>query len=206
MGCHGGESSFDLKFVKDSIIKTVNKRNDLIFLFLNIKKFYNHPRVKFLKGTADEKFKRKFINTCDAMIYARSLGESFGLACAEFSINDKLIISYKFNRHKSHQYSSSKKHFLEYSSFSSLTKILLNLNFKKKSKKISNHYKKYKPKKVMFLFRKIFLKKNNKINFSFIDYLLSHINFLYMYYSYLRHKIYNHYYNYFESKIIDFRH
>ena len=36
------------------------------------------------------------------MLYGRSLGESFGLACAEFSIQGKKIFSYKFNRHRSH--------------------------------------------------------------------------------------------------------
>ena len=28
--------------------------------------------------------KDHFLNTCDAMIYGRSLGESFGLSCGEF--------------------------------------------------------------------------------------------------------------------------
>lgn len=202
LGCHGGESSFDLKFVQDSIMNSVNKRRELTFLFLNIKKFCNHPRIIFLKGSADEKIKKKFINTCDAMIYARSLGESFGLACAEFAINDKVIISYKFNRHKSHQYNSSKKFFLEYSSFNSLTKILLKIN-KKKRKRIFNKYKNYNPRKVMFLFRKIFLEHKNEKEFTLFDYIINHIGFIKMHYYYLRHKIYNHYYNYFERKIID---
>ena len=36
------------------------------------------------------------------MIYARSIGESFGLSCGEFAYLNKLIISYKFNRHRAH--------------------------------------------------------------------------------------------------------
>ena len=48
------------------------------------------------------------------MIYGRSLGESFGLACAEFAVLDKPIISYKFNRHKSHKNSIPKEFFFEY--------------------------------------------------------------------------------------------
>ena len=205
IGCHGGESSFDLKFVKDSVTQVVKKRKDLIFLFLNIDKFCNHPRIKFLKGTTNEKIKKKFINTCDAMIYARSLGESFGLACAEFAINNKLIISYRFNRHRSHKYNSSKELFLEYSSFNSLTKILLNLKIKKKKKKFFNKYKTYKPKKVMLLFQKLFLKKNYNNNFSFFDHISNNFSFINMLYFYLRHKIYNHYYNYFERKIINLK-
>ena len=206
LGCHGGESSFDLKFVQDSILKAVNKRKDLTFLFLNIKKFCKHPRIIFLKGTADERIKKNFLNTCDAMIYARTLGESFGLSCAEFAVNNKLIISYRFNRHKSHKYNSSEKLFIEYSSFNNLTKILLNLNIKKKRKRNISKYENYKPKKVMHLFKEIFLKQKNKNNFTLIDYIFNYISFLKMHYFYLRHKMYNHYYNFFESKIIDIKH
>ena len=109
LGSHGGESSFDMKFIQSAVLNTVKKRKDIYFLFLNIKKFCKHPRVIFLKGTSNEFYKEKFLNTCDAMIYGRSLGESFGLACGEFAIKYKDIISYKFNRHRSHKYNLPKK-------------------------------------------------------------------------------------------------
>ncbi len=134
LGCHGGDSSFDMKFAQSAILNTVKNRRDIYFLFLNINKFCNHPQVIFLKGTSDEIFKEKFINTCDAMIYGRSLGESFGLACAEFAVKYKDIISYKFNRHRCHKYYLPKKNYLEYSSYITLYNLLL--NFKKKSSKI----------------------------------------------------------------------
>ena len=139
-GCHGGESSFDLKFVHNALIHLVNERKDIVFVFLNINKFCDHPRIKFLKGTSNETLKKKFLNTCDAMIYGRSLGESFGLACGEFAVLNKTIISYKFNRHRSHKSNMRKEFFLEYHSYRSLIKIIL--NFKKDHKKISrNDYK-----------------------------------------------------------------
>lgn len=201
-GCHGGESSFDLKFVQDVLKKVINMRKDITFLFLNINKFYNHPRIIFLKGTTNEIYKKKFVNTCDAMIYARSLGESFGLSCGEFAIHDKPIISYKFNRHRSHKLNSSKGNFFEYKSFNDLYTLLT--NFKKNKLIISkNKYKKYSSRIVMRKFKDIFL--NNKINvkFSLFDYLLNYLSFYKMHYFYLRHKFYNHYYNYFESKFIN---
>ncbi len=205
LGCHGGESSFDLKFTKDAIIKTIETRKDIVFLFLNINKFFNHPRIKFIKGTSDEKLKRKFINSCDFMIYGRSLGESFGLACGEFAIQNKPIISYKFNRHNSHKYNCLNKNFIEYSSFNSLFKILVNLKKIKKVKKKISKYHYYKTKKIMQLFKKVFLVKEKKVRFSFFDYLTNYKNFLFMNYLYLRHKLYNHYYNYIWSKINNFR-
>ena len=82
----------------------------ILLLFLNINKFCNHPKIKFLKGTINDSFKLNLLS-CDAMIYGRSLGETFGLACAEFVINNKRILSYKYNRHQNHNFSLSKDTF-----------------------------------------------------------------------------------------------
>lgn len=202
-GCHGGESSFDLKFVHQTLEDIVKKRKDIVFLFFNIKKFCNHPRIIFLKGSFDEVYKKKFINTCDAMIYGRSLGESFGLACAEFSNQGKKLITYKFNRHRSHIYKLPKNNYEEYSSRKSLFNILSNYKKNKSNKLFTNNkYLSYTPKKVMKTFNKVFLKNNYDIKITFFDYLISEMNFLIMHYRYFRHKIYINYYRIFESKFI----
>ena len=203
-GCHGGESSFDLKFTHDVIKNIVVSRKDIFFIFLNINKFINHPRIKFLNGTINESFKKMFVNTCDAMIYGRSLGESFGLACAEFAIQDKPIISYKYNRHKNHKYCVPKFNFIEYGSYNDLYKILINFK-RNKQIKVPNKYKKLKPKKIMSDFKKNFLLNKEKIEFDIFDYFVNFFGFLNMNFNYLRHKLYNHYYNYFLSKIISFK-
>ena len=197
-GCYGGDSSFDLKFVQSAIIDIVEKRKDIVFIFLNINKFHTHKQIKFLKCTINENYKKKFINTCDAMIYGRSLGESFGLSCGEFTLANKRIISYKFNRHRSHCFNISPNNIIEYYSYSSLLKIFL--NFKKKSIKIQNSYKNYSKNKVMISFSDNFLKKKQNITFSFWDYLKNYQGFVKMGYYYLRHKLYNHYFNYFENR------
>lgn len=203
-GTHGGESSFDLQFVKDTVLDVVSKKKNITFLFLNIKKFSNHSKIIFLKGTSDDIYKRKFLNTCDAMLYGRSLGESFGLACGEFSILKKKIISYKFTRHKSHKFNLDKHNYIEYYSRNNLFEIL---SYFKKNKKVNNSlknnkYMNYDPKKVMKKFNNIFLKKRNIQKTSYIDHLNNHLSFFGMHYNYVRHKIYNHYYKYFESKFI----
>ena len=46
--------------------------------------------------------KVKFINTCDVMLHARQVGESFGLSCAEFSIRNKPIITYLNSPERNH--------------------------------------------------------------------------------------------------------
>ncbi len=200
-GCHGGESSFDLKFAQKTLLNLVKERKDLVFIFLNVTKFCKHSRIIFLKGSSDEVFKTKFINTCDAMIYGRSLGESFGLACGEFSIKNKKIISYKFNRHRAHIYHLPKNFVEEYSSRASLKKIILNFD---KSKKIKLNYKNkyldFTPKKVMRSFNELFLTRNIERRLTFFDYFNNNLSFLIMHFQYLKHKIYNHYFDILESK------
>ena len=204
-GCHGGDSSFDMKFTQTAILKAVDLRKDISFLFLNINKFCNHPRIKFLKGTSDEIFKKKFINSCDAMIYGRSLGESFGLACGEFAIENKEIISYKYNRHKSHEHNILSKNLIKYGSYSNLLSILLKY---KKKPHIENYrckYRTYTKKKVMKIFSKSFLQNNKPIQITVFDNILNYFNFLKMSYFYLRHKIYNYYFKYIELKFINLK-
>ena len=203
VGCHGGESSFDLKFAQDTLLDLVRKKNDITFLFLNINKFCNHPRIIFLKGTADEILKKKFLNSCDAMIYGRSLGESFGMACGEFAVLNKPIFSYKYNRHRSHIDYLSKNYYVEYSSRESLFNILNNFNKKHKLlKNKKNDYLKCTPKIIMKNFKKLLLSQRSRVKISIYDYIINFIGFTKMYYYYLRHKIYNHFYNFIESKFL----
>ena len=200
-GCHGGESSFDIQFVKDVIKKVVHHREDIVFLFLNINKFYNHPRVIFLKGTSNENYKKKFLNTCDAMIYGRSLGESFGLACAEFASQGKKIFSYKFNRHRSHVFDSIQGLFEEYYSFNSLFKKLIKFKKNKRNKFLNYKYKNYSSAKVMRVFNKVFLKSKEKKDINLLDYLINLRGRFIMNSLYLMHKLYHHYYKFFYPKI-----
>ena len=55
-----------------------------------------------VEGLGQQTQKVKFINTCNAMLHARSLGESFGLSCAEFAIKNKPIFTYGFCRQRAH--------------------------------------------------------------------------------------------------------
>jgi hypothetical protein len=98
-GGYGGENSFDITFVHEVIRQTARQRKNIYFVFLNFKPFTNEEltNILFLPKNTDIDYKEKFINTCDAMIHARSDGETFGLAVAEFSIKNKPIITYTLN-------------------------------------------------------------------------------------------------------------
>jgi hypothetical protein len=102
VGGYGGEDSFDVSFAPEAIRLALEKRSNLFFLFANFKPFLKHERVTFFPGTPNPQFKADLVEACDAMLHARVLGESFGLACGEFSIRNKPVITYGLSEQKSH--------------------------------------------------------------------------------------------------------
>jgi len=94
IGRHGGNDQFDISFVYDAIYEVVSTHPNIYFLFLNTDRFCEeHPNIIHLEPTWDLEKKTGFINTCDAMVHARSGGESFGLSIAEFLHQDKPVLS-----------------------------------------------------------------------------------------------------------------
>lgn len=102
LGWYGGSDSFNLEFVKKEVIAAIKRRSDLYFLFMNMAPFAKDERLIFLPGNSDLTYKVSFINTCDGMLHARGIGESFGLACGEFSIKGKPVITYAMSPQRSH--------------------------------------------------------------------------------------------------------
>ncbi|MGE0347993.1 hypothetical protein [Hydrogenophaga sp.] len=102
LGCHGGARSFDVPCAIEAVRRCLQTQPNTWFLFLNIDGFVEHPRAIFLPGTGDLLRKTRFINSCDAMLHARLQGESFGLACGEFSIRNKPVFTYARSKHRHH--------------------------------------------------------------------------------------------------------
>jgi hypothetical protein len=94
IGRHGGFDQFDITFAQEAVYEIVRSYPNIYFVFLNTKQFCEeHPNIIHLEPTWDLEKKTGYINTCDAMLHARSGGESFGLAVAEFLHQDKPVIS-----------------------------------------------------------------------------------------------------------------
>jgi hypothetical protein len=92
IGRHGGWDQFNLPFLKGVVEKILQERPEVWFVFLNTKPFIAHQRVVYLPATSDLQEKSDYINACDAMLHARKLGESFGLAMGEFLYFNKPVI------------------------------------------------------------------------------------------------------------------
>lgn len=157
IGRNGGWDTFDIPFVKQSIIEVLDKRKDIWFVFQYTEPFYQHERIIYLDPTADLNEKVKFINTCDAMIHARYIGESFGLSCAEFSLRNRPVITY-YNSLERNHIDTLKDKGIYYQDKSEIDFILLNLDKKEINNLEWNCYQDYSPEKVIQKFEQVYLK------------------------------------------------
>lgn len=95
LGRYGGFDQFNIPYVYDAIIEYLNSNKDIYFLFMNTPQFFKHSNIIYVDRNLDLIYKTRFINTCDAMLHARLMGETFGLSIGEFSSKNKPIITAK---------------------------------------------------------------------------------------------------------------
>lgn len=156
LGRNGGFETFDISFVKEAINEVINLRQDLWFVFQCTEKFIDHPRIIFLPCSNDSEYKTKFINTCDAMLHARTAGESFGMACGEFSIRNKPVITWSGSHERNHIDILGSTG-IYYTTKSDVIDILLNISKFDINNKYWNCYTDYCPELVMKKFHKIYI-------------------------------------------------
>lgn len=104
IGRHGGKDTFDIHWAWEAVVEAATAFPEDYYLFMNTDKpdFVNHKNIIFLPETVSDVEKRKFINTCDAMIHARNRGETFGLAVGEFAVCSKPVITYANSPERAH--------------------------------------------------------------------------------------------------------
>jgi hypothetical protein len=156
-GYYGGSTEFNHREAHEVIKRIVAERNDIYFVFMNIEKFHSgHPNIIHLAPTWDMNKKSAFIECCDAMLHARSGGETFGCSVAEFSIMNKPVVTFGLSGEASHLEILGNRAII-YNSYDELYDILNNL---KSYIKYSDYYKAYddySPEKIMERFDKNFL-------------------------------------------------
>jgi len=102
IGRYGGLNQFDIPIFVDTIIQIAVNHKEIEFVFVNTRKFCDLPNVRFLPAIIDPQDKTDFILSCDAMIHARSDGESFGLAICEGLFHSKPVFCFDGGRDKHH--------------------------------------------------------------------------------------------------------
>ena len=173
-GRHGGPDTFDLQITKAAIRRVVREDPNRYFIFANTPAFDNHPNVRFLERFTDSYDKNKFISTCDACVHAQSLGETFGIAIGEFSVNNKPIITYSGQVWNDHYRNILKDKAFYYHDEESCYQILSSFDPKEHVHKDWNCYRDYSPEKVMEIFKNVFIKGALGENFSQVEVNAAH--------------------------------
>ena len=105
LGRHGGEDSFDIPWVQRTVLELARENPGLWFLFLNTRRFpetEGMANIRFLPATPDPTRKRRFLNSCNAMLHGRMRGETFGLSCLEFAMLGKPVLTYAGSPEQAH--------------------------------------------------------------------------------------------------------
>jgi len=156
-GYLGGSTEFNINFVQDVVKRISKEQNDIVFLFMNINKFCDeNQNIIHLNSSWDMSEKSAFINACDAMLHARGGGETFGCAVAEFTIENKPVITYRDSGERSHIEILGDRG-IYYSSYDEVYDILNNFNSYVKYDDYYRAYDNYSPEKIMKRFNKNFL-------------------------------------------------
>jgi len=124
---HGGLDTWNLSFASHAVVESLKYRNDLTYIFLNTPRFSDHPKIHFFDGTHDFLFVSQLLAASDAMLHARWEGETFGLACSEFLIRSKPIITWASSRERNHILMADKS-IIMYNQLSDLIQLLCNLS------------------------------------------------------------------------------
>jgi hypothetical protein len=156
-GYLGGSTEFNIKFVQEVVERISKERNDIVFLFMNINQFCEkNSNIIHLPGTWNLEEKSAFINSCDAMLHARGGGETFGCSVAEFSIENKPVITFRDSGERSHIEILNERG-IYYSSYSEVYDILNNFDSYVKYDDYYKSYEDYSPEKIMNKFNENFL-------------------------------------------------
>jgi hypothetical protein len=158
-GRHGGMDQFNINYVHQVIDKITNEYPNVYFLMVNTNEFCREkPNIIHYGKIIDLHKKVEFINTCDAMIHARQMGETFGAAVSEFSVKNKPVITCKHGPDLAHL-DIMKDKCLTYGSESEIYNILkkFTTDLDEVKKQDWNGYSEYTPDKIMDKFNEVFI-------------------------------------------------
>ena len=97
-GRHGGWDTFNISFAHQAVREHARRHRKDHFVFLNTQPIPGTKElsnVHYLPATVDAEEKAEFLATCDAMLHAREMGETFGLAMMEFLYFNKPVLAWE---------------------------------------------------------------------------------------------------------------
>jgi len=164
-GRYGGHGQFDIPYVQETVIRVAERFPNKYFIFVNTEDFVKnrglskYANILFLTTIVEPEKKAEFIETCDAMIWGRSDGETFGLSIAEFSIKNKPVFLTQCG-FPAHQYFMRDKGI--WYDKDTLFDLLCAFDKDLVKGRDWNAFRDYTPEKVMCQFRDVFLRVTSK--------------------------------------------
>jgi hypothetical protein len=156
-GRHGGMDTFDLELARKAISRVVRDFFHVHIVLVNTPVFDTHPSIHYLPMISGDDEKNRFIMTCDAHIECGSLGHTFGLSMAEFSVNNKPIIAYNGPTWNTAHLDILGDNGIYYKSEDELYKLLSDFHPSYYNQKDNNMYKEFTPENVMKQFHDVFI-------------------------------------------------
>jgi len=155
-GRHGGVEKFNIPYVCEIVYNVAKAFPNIYFLFVNTYTFCESLKnIIHIDKIIDLEMKASFINTCDAMIWGRDDGETFGLSIAEFSIMNKPVFANKEGKDKAYIHLLGEK--AVWYNKDTLYSLLTTFDKKDVLDKDWNAYRDYNPDNVMSTFKKVFI-------------------------------------------------
>ena len=102
VGRHGAADQFNIPFLARALEGALAKRPDLWVMLLNTDLPLRHERVVHVPRTLDRQRVADFVASCDLGLNGRRVGESFGLAIAEYLAQDKPVLVWEGGRDRHH--------------------------------------------------------------------------------------------------------
>jgi hypothetical protein len=158
-GTYSGAECFDIPYIQQLVrdISTNEKYSNIYFIFMNINQFMSsNSNIRFLPGSSDLIHKRKFINTCNAMLYGRNRGETFGAAVGEFCVSKKPIIC-RANEPGNYHLQILGDSAILHTNYNELFNIITNWNDEYQNKLCPENYARFSPENVMQTFKNVFI-------------------------------------------------
>jgi hypothetical protein len=154
-GRHGGQDQFDIGYVQTTVEEIARTNPSIYFLFMNTKPFCESiPNIIHIGPIVNMEAKTRFINTCDAMLWARKDGETFGCAIGEFSARNRPVFATRTGDLAHAEFLGDKAFWYDENT---LKQMILGFNKDIEKTKDWNAYKEFGPEQVMATFKRVFL-------------------------------------------------
>lgn len=165
-GRYGGYNEFDIPYVHRIVHYVAKNNSNIYFLFANTKRFCEElNNIIHIDMIIDLTKKVEFINTCDAMLWGRHDGESFGLSIGEFSSKNKPVLAaihFQLNPNTDVAHVNFLREKGIWYNQTNLYNILTNFITEENREAIANQdwnaFKEFTPEKVMNIFEDVFIK------------------------------------------------